>query len=171
MIVLYPIHQILFLMFAYHPFSSMTRVFLRLYAPLTTIKLMVMMICYKVIKNVRLFPCKISFNNFQELTFPKNWKKSNVVPIHKKGDKQLLQSYRPISLLPLCRKFAKELSSTQCLNLLSYYPFFMTFMLVLIKILPLKWEQTSYIYPKNLIKYSMRVCHSSLNVLEYQKTS
>ena len=159
MIVLYSIHQILFLMFAYHPFSSMTRVFLRLYTPLTTIKLMVMMICYKVIKNVRLFPCKISFNNFQELTFPKNWKKSNVVPIHKKGDKQLLQSYRPISLLPLCRKFAKELSSTQCLNILkkiifsvhsnpdfvhltrvkaSYYPFFMTFMLVLIKILPLK---------------------------------
>ena len=40
-----------------------------------------------------LFNCEASINNFQNCllteTFPNNWKKSNVVPIHKKHDKQL----------------------------------------------------------------------------------
>ena len=36
--------------------------------------------------------------------FPTDWKKANVVPVHKKGDKQFLKNYRPVSLLPICRK-------------------------------------------------------------------
>ena len=36
--------------------------------------------------------------------FPKEWKKANIVPVHKKKhDKQLIKSYRPISLLPMNR--------------------------------------------------------------------
>ena len=31
-------------------------------------------------------------------------KKANVVPVHKKGNKQSLKNYRPISLLPICSK-------------------------------------------------------------------
>ena len=27
--------------------------------------------------------------------FPDLWKISNIIPVHKKGDKQLLQNYRP----------------------------------------------------------------------------
>ena len=34
-------------------------------------------------------------------TFPLEWKKGNVAPIFKKGDKQLYEHYRPVSLLPI----------------------------------------------------------------------
>ena len=37
------------------------------------------------------------------------WKKGNIVPIHKKGDKQMVQNYRPISLLLICGKILERL--------------------------------------------------------------
>ena len=36
--------------------------------------------------------------------FPSEWKKSNIVPIHKKGEKQTLENYCPVSLLSICGK-------------------------------------------------------------------
>ena len=41
--------------------------------------------------------------------FPTEWKKANVVPVHKKGDKQILKNYRPISLLPIAGKIFERL--------------------------------------------------------------
>ena len=41
--------------------------------------------------------------------FPLEWKKANVVPIHKKGDKQTIKNYRPVSLLPICGKIFERL--------------------------------------------------------------
>ena len=53
MIVLYPFHKIQFVMLVYHPFISKIWIFLRLYAPLTTSKFLVMMIyIYKIIKDM-----------------------------------------------------------------------------------------------------------------------
>ena len=36
--------------------------------------------------------------------FPQEWRKANVVPVHEKNDKQLIKTYRPISLVPMCGK-------------------------------------------------------------------
>ena len=41
--------------------------------------------------------------------FPSEWKKDNIAPCYKKGDKQNLKNYRPISLLPICVKMFERL--------------------------------------------------------------
>ena len=45
--------------------------------------------------------------------FPHEWKKANVVPVHKKENKQSLENYRPISLLPICSKIFERLISNE----------------------------------------------------------
>ena len=40
--------------------------------------------------------------------FPSEWKKGNIVPIHKKRDKQNNKNYRPVSLLPNCGKIFEK---------------------------------------------------------------
>ena len=42
-------------------------------------------------------------------TFPTQWKRANIVPIHKKNDKQIVSNYRPVSLLPICSKIFEKL--------------------------------------------------------------
>ena len=42
-------------------------------------------------------PLHIIFRNcFENECFPNEWKKANIVPAYKKGDKQLINSYRPV---------------------------------------------------------------------------
>ena len=41
--------------------------------------------------------------------FPSEWKKANIVPTYKKGDKQTLENYRPVSLLRICGKILERL--------------------------------------------------------------
>ena len=55
-------------------------------------------------------PHSTSFKDcLNEGKFPHEWKKANVVPVHKKGNKQSLENYRPISLLPICSKIFERL--------------------------------------------------------------
>ena len=42
--------------------------------------------------------------SLQRGTLPSEWKLSNVIPIHKKGDKSFVENYRPISLLCVIAK-------------------------------------------------------------------
>ena len=39
----------------------------------------------------------------------KEWEKANKIPVHKKGDKQLITNYRPVSLLPICGKVFEKI--------------------------------------------------------------
>ena len=55
-------------------------------------------------------PLKIIFKNILLTTiYPGMWKLANVTPIFKKGVKQLIKNYRPISLLPICGKIFEKI--------------------------------------------------------------
>ena len=49
--------------------------------------------------------------------YPKSWKCGNIVPVHKKEEKNLVKNYRPISLLPI---FGKVFEKILYNNLFSY---------------------------------------------------
>ena len=53
-------------------------------------------------------PLKIIFDTaFKSGSFPDKLKRANVVPVHKKGSKNILKNYRPISLLLITKIFEK----------------------------------------------------------------
>ena len=60
--------------------------------------------------NSVILPLKIIFSNIMATsTYPDLWKLANVTPVFKKGDKQLIKNYRPISLLPICGKILEKI--------------------------------------------------------------
>ena len=52
------------------------------------------------------------FNIFQfsleTRNFPSNWKRGNIVPMYKKGNKDLINNYRPMSLLLIFSKIYEK---------------------------------------------------------------
>ena len=59
-------------------------------------------------------PLKIIFENILSTgIYPELWKSANISPIHKKSDKQLINNYRPISLLPICSKLFEKIIFNQ----------------------------------------------------------
>ena len=59
----------------------------------------------KICADSILKPLELIFKSYVESgKFPIEWKKANVVPVHKKNNKQLIENYRPMSLLPVCGK-------------------------------------------------------------------
>ena len=64
-------------------------------------------------------PLTLIFNNILKTgIYPNSWKLANITPIHKKGDKQLIQNYRPISLLSLFGKIFEKIIFNQLYNYL-----------------------------------------------------
>ena len=58
-------------------------------------------------------PLQIIYSNILTSIYPDIWKLANVTPIFKKGDKQLIKNYRPISLLPICGKILEKIIFNQ----------------------------------------------------------
>ena len=55
-------------------------------------------------------PLHLIFSSFIESgIFPNEWKMANVVPIHKRDDKQNVKHYRPVSILPIFGKIFERL--------------------------------------------------------------
>ena len=55
-------------------------------------------------------PLEIIFQNcLRSVKFPSEWKKADVVPTFKKGDKQCIKNYHPVFLLPVCGKVFERL--------------------------------------------------------------
>ena len=64
----------------------------------------------KICGNTICKPLELIFK--QALTtgvFPSEWKKGNIVPCYKKGDKQNIKNYCLVSLLPVCGNFLERL--------------------------------------------------------------
>ena len=64
-------------------------------------------------------PLSIIFKNcINDGYFPLAWKKGNITPIHKKDKKNLVENYRPISILPICGKIFEKIIFNTLYNFL-----------------------------------------------------
>ena len=66
---------------------------------------------------VKLLPL-IFRNYFIQGQFPRNWKKSNIVSVHKMGSKQLIQNYWKPHCCQSVVRYLKHSFSTYCTNVL-----------------------------------------------------
>ena len=51
----------------------------------------------------------LSNNSVINECFPNEWKKAHAILVHKKGDKQIIKNYRPVSLLSICGKIFEKI--------------------------------------------------------------
>ena len=65
----------------------------------------------KVLKSIKSLDLNIAHDHdgvpiimFKSETIPDDWKQGNVVPVHEKDNKETVNNYRPLSLLPICFK-------------------------------------------------------------------
>ena len=64
-----------------------------------------------------ILPLQLLFKSMlEEGIFADDWKKSNVVPVHKKESTNLIKNYRPISLLPIFSKIFEQLIFNSLFN-------------------------------------------------------
>ena len=62
-------------------------------------------------------PLKIIFEeSLQKGILPDIWKKGNIIPTHKKEEKNLINNYRPISLLPIFGKIFERVIDNPLFN-------------------------------------------------------
>ena len=73
----------------------------------------------KICDKSLLKPLTILFQNSTKSScYPVIWKRSTIIPVHKKNDKQLVKNYRPISLLPIFGKIFEKIIFDRLYNFL-----------------------------------------------------
>ena len=73
----------------------------------------------KICDKSLLKPLTILFQNSTKSScYPLTWKRSNIIPAHKKNDKQLVENYLPISLLPIFGKIFEKIIFDRLYNFL-----------------------------------------------------
>ena len=71
----------------------------------------------KICDDAIIEPLSLIYKNcIENGTFPAIWKKSNIVPVHKKRDKQIINNYRPVSLLPIFGKIVERILFNSLFN-------------------------------------------------------
>ena len=61
-------------------------------------------ITFKICDKSMLKPIPFLKNSTKSTYYPDIWKRCNIIPVHKKNDKQFVNNYQPISLLPIFGK-------------------------------------------------------------------
>ena len=73
----------------------------------------------KICDKSLLKPLTILFQNSTKSScYPVIWKRSNIIPVHKKNEKRLVENYRPISLLPIFGKIFEKIMLDRLYNFL-----------------------------------------------------
>lgn len=124
-------------------------------------------------------PLSIIRKNCIELEiFPSIQENSNIVSVHKKGDKQIIGNYRPISMHSIIGKIFEKMLFTSIFEFLNENNFvcanqsgfrssdscecqFCLLYIIYINLLTVILQ----IFLKSLIGYDMRILHTNLNVL------
>ena len=71
----------------------------------------------KICNDAIVEPLKILFvNSVNQAVFPSRWKKANVIHVHKKNEKYIVNNYRPVSLLPIASKIFEKAIYHNLLN-------------------------------------------------------
>ena len=74
----------------------------------------------RICDNSCVLPLKLIFRRvLQTGKYPTVWKQANITPAFKKNNKQLLNNYRPISLLSLCGKIFEKIVFEQLYSYLN----------------------------------------------------
>ena len=74
----------------------------------------------KICDKSLLKPLTVLFqNSMKSFCYPFIWERSNIIPVHKKNDKQLVKNYQPISLLPIFGKIFVNIIFNRSYNFLS----------------------------------------------------
>ena len=85
----------------------------------------------KICDSATLKSLAILFKAYQGI-FPDNWRKSNIFPIYNKGNKQIVNNYRPVSLLSICGTIFERLIFSSCIGFLKSATFFQFINLVFV---------------------------------------